>query len=92
MASRKKKPKAGKGEKSIIRSSAAEYLIFIAASGHGGAEAVYADSALEEVPVIRKFRITAADGKRCNTQHYKLPAFIAAGYKVNSERAVQFCK
>lgn len=32
-----------KNETSIIRSSAAEYLTFIAASGEGGVEAVYAD-------------------------------------------------
>lgn len=108
---------------SIIRSSAAEYLTFIAASGSGGVEAVYADesiwlsqkmmgvlydvnvrtinehlkkifsdSELQEDSVIRKFRITASDGKNYNTQHYKLPAIIAVGYKVNSERAVQFRK
>ncbi len=35
---RKKKPTA-----SIVRSSAAEYLTFVAASGTGGVEAVYAD-------------------------------------------------
>lgn len=112
-----------KSEASLIRSSAAEYLTFVAASGQGGVEAIYADesiwltqkmlaqlydvethtinyhlkkvfsdSELEEVSVIRKFRITAADGKSYNTQHYKLPAIIAVGYKVNSERAVQFRK
>ena len=32
-----------KNEVSIVRSSAAEYLTFIAASGQGGVEAVYAD-------------------------------------------------
>ena len=106
-----------------IRSSAAEYLTFIAASGEGGVEAVYADEdvwlsqkmmgmlydvethtinyhlkkifaddELEESTVIRKFRITAKDGKIYNTQHYNLSAIIAVGYKVNSERAVQFRK
>ncbi|MES9880520.1 MAG: virulence RhuM family protein [Sedimenticola sp.] len=106
-----------------IRSSAAEYLTFIAASGEGGVEAVYADedvwlsqkmmgtlygvnvrtvnehlkkifadSELEENSVIRKFRITATDGKNYNTLHYNLSAIIAVGYKVNSERAVQFRK
>lgn len=119
----KKKPPQEKTDKSIIRSSAAEYLTFIAASGDGGVEAVYADesiwltqkmmaqlydvnvrtvnehlkkiftdSELQEEAVIRKFRITASDGKNYNTQHYKLPAIIAVGYKVNSERAVQFRK
>lgn len=108
---------------SIIRSSSAEYLTFIAATGEGGFEAIYADEniwltqkmmgtlynvnvrtinehlqkifkdiELEENSVIRKFRITATDGKNYNTQHYNLSAIIAVGYKVNSERAVQFRK
>ncbi len=114
--------KSGK-EVSIVRSSAAEYLTFIAASGTGGIDAVYADeniwltqkmmgvlydvathtinyhlkkvfsdSELQEESVIRNFRITAADGKSYNTKHYSLAAVIAVGYKVNSERAVQFRK
>ena len=112
-----------KAEVSIVRSSAAEYLTFVAASGKGGVEAIYADesiwltqkmmgmlydvnvrtvnehlqrifadSELQEDSVIRKFRITASDGKNYNTQHYHLTAVIAVGYKVNSERAVQFRK
>ncbi len=115
--------KPGEKATSIVRSSAAEYLTFIAASGKGGVEAVYADeniwltqkmmgvlydvethtinyhlkkvftdSELEEDSVIRNFRITAADGKKYNTKHYNLSAVIAVGYKVNSERAVQFRK
>jgi hypothetical protein len=78
----------------VLRSSAAEYLTFIAASGEGGVEAIYADediwlsqkmmaalydvnvrtvsdhlkklftdNELEPEAVIRKFRITATDGK-----------------------------
>ena len=35
--------KSGKKETSIVRSSAAEYLTFVAASGKEGLEAVYAD-------------------------------------------------
>lgn len=108
---------------SVARSSAAEYLTFVAASGQGGVEAIYADEnvwltqkmmgqlydvdvrtisyhlknvfadhELEEHSVIQFFRITAADGKTYNTQHYNLTAIIAVGYKVNSERAVQFRK
>ena len=53
---------------------------------------VFKDSELEEEAVIRKFRITAADGKNYDTGHYNLSAIIAVGYKVNSERAVQFRK
>ena len=53
---------------------------------------IFSSGELGEDSVIRKFRITAADGKSYNTLHYKLPAIIAVGYKVNSERAVQFRK
>jgi hypothetical protein len=45
---------------------------------------------LEENSVIRKFRITANDGKNYNTQFYNLDAIISVGYRVNSERAMQF--
>ena len=112
-----------KHEISITRSSAAEYLTFVAANRENGVQAVYADenvwltqkmmaalydidvrtinyhlkkifldSELEENSVIRNFRITADDGKNYNTKHYNLSAIIAVGYKVNSERAVQFRK
>jgi len=40
--------------------------------------------------VIRKFRITAADGKSYDTNHYNLDAIISVGYRVNSIRATQF--
>jgi len=53
---------------------------------------VFEDSELQENSVIRNFLITAADGKNYNTKHYNLAAIIAVGYKVNSERAVQFRK
>ncbi len=39
----KKIQKSRKKETSIVRSSAAEYLTFVAATGKGGVEAVYAD-------------------------------------------------
>ncbi|MSS84815.1 virulence RhuM family protein [Actinomycetaceae bacterium WB03_NA08] len=42
--------------------------------------------------VIRKFLITAADGKKYNTKHYNLQAIIAVGFKVENPRAVQFRK
>ena len=53
---------------------------------------IFADSELQEDSVIRKFRITADDGKTYNTNHYSLETIIAVGFKVNSERAVQFRK
>ena len=50
------------------------------------------DSELDEDSVIRKFRITAADNKSYNANHYSLEMIISVGFKVNSERAVQFRK
>jgi len=116
-------PRSRKPAPTLTRSSAAEYLTFVAASGSGGAEAIYADetvwlsqrmmSQLYDVDVrtisyhlakvfadteliaeavIQNFRITAPDGKSYDTRHYNLSAIIAVGYRVNSERAVQFRK
>lgn len=53
---------------------------------------IFEDSELQEDSVIRKFRITAADGKNYSTNHYSLEMIIAVGFKFNSERAVQFRK
>ncbi len=50
------------------------------------------DSELQRNAVIRKFRITATDGKPYDTLHYSLEMIIAVGFKVNSEKAVQFRK
>ncbi len=53
---------------------------------------IFKDSELQPDAVIRKFLITADDGKRYNANHYSLEMIIAVGFKVNSERAVQFRK
>lgn len=53
---------------------------------------IFDDSELSEDSVIRKFRITATDGKPYTVQHYALQMIIAVGFKVNSERTVQFRK
>lgn len=53
---------------------------------------IFSDSELNEDSVTRKFRVTAEDGKNYNTNHYNLQMIIAVGFKVNSERAVQFRK
>lgn len=88
-----------------IRSSAAEYLTFVASTGDSDESVemryedeniwltqkmmavlydvsvptinehiknIINDSELEETSVIRKFRITASDGKNYNTNHYAL--------------------
>ena len=51
---------------------------------------VFSEKELDEVSVIRNFRITASDGKTYNTNHYNLDAVISVGYRVNSMRATQF--
>ncbi len=47
---------------------------------------------LDEDSVIRKFRMTADDGKSYLTSFYDLDAIIAVGYRVNSRQATQFRK
>ena len=51
---------------------------------------IFESEELNELSVIRNFRITAADGKNYNTKHYNLDAVISVGYRVNSVRATQF--
>lgn len=114
-----------KNEVSIVRSSAAEYLTFVAATGDNEdsvemryedeniwltqkmmaqlydvsvaainqhIKKIFEDNELDENSVIKKYLITAADGKKYNTNHYNLQMIIAVGFKVNNERAVQFRK
>ena len=111
-----------------IRSSAAEYLTFIAATGDDKnsvevryedeniwitqkmlallyevetntinyhIKKIFEDSELQEDSTIRKFRIVQTEGNRQvsrDVDHYNLQMIIAVGFKVNSERAVQFRK
>ncbi len=51
---------------------------------------VFGNGELKSDSVVRKFRITAADGKQYGTNHYNLDAIISVGYRVNSKRATQF--
>ena len=53
---------------------------------------IFSDGELSEAAVIKKYLITAEDGKNYNTNHYSLQLIIAVGFKVNNERAVQFRK
>ena len=53
---------------------------------------IFSTSELDEDPVIRKFRITASDGKQYNTNHYNLDMIISVGYRVNSKTATKFRK
>ena len=117
-----------KKDEITIRSSAAEYLTYVASVGdqqdsiemryedeniwltqkmmatlydvglptiNEHIKKIYADSELEESATIRNFRIVQTEGSRQvtrNTKHYNLQMIIAVGFKVNSERAVQFRK
>ena len=56
---------------------------------------IFEDSELQEEATIRKFRIVQSEGGRTierEVKHYSLQMIIAVGFKVNSERAVQFRK
>ena len=117
-----------KKDEITIRSSAAEYLTYVASVGdqQGSIEMryedeniwltqkmmatlydvdvrtinehikkIYSDSELEEDSTIRNFRIVQTEGSRQvtrDTKHYNLQMIIAVGFKVNSERAIQFRK
>mgnify|MGYP002549933602 FL=1 len=117
-----------KNDEVTIRSSAAEYLTYVASIGdqqdsiemryedeniwltqkmmatlydvglptiNEHIKKIYADSELEEAATIRNFRIVQTEGSRQvtrDTKHYSLQMIIAVGFKVNSERAVQFRK
>ena len=119
---------AKKKDEITIRSSAAEYLTYVASVGdqqdsiemryedeniwltqkmmailydvglptiNEHIKKIYADSELEGASTIRKFRIVLTEGSRQvtrDTKHYNLQMIIAVGFKVNSERAVQFRK
>lgn len=51
---------------------------------------IFIEKELDSDPVIRKFRITADDGKTYDTNHYNLDVIISVGYRVKSHRGTQF--
>lgn len=112
-----------KNNSALVRSSAAEYLTFVASTGEDKdsiemryedeniwltqkmmaalydvsvaainqhLKKIFEDGELQEEAVIKKYLITATDGKKYNTNHYNLQAIIAVGFKVNNQRAVRF--
>lgn len=115
-------------QEKMLRSSAAEYLTYVASTGdqkdsvemryedeniwltqkmmaalydvdvrtiNEHIKKNYADSELTPEATIRKFRIVQTEGERQvqrTINHYNLQMIIAVGFKVNSERAVQFRK
>ena len=53
---------------------------------------IFEDDELVEESVIKKYLITASDGKSYSAKHYNLQVIIAVGFKVNNDRAVRFRK
>ncbi|GAB4364087.1 MAG: RhuM family protein [Methylohalobius crimeensis] len=51
---------------------------------------IFQDGELAEDSVVRFFRTTAADGKDYRVKHFNLDAILAVGYRVRSQRGVQF--
>ena len=51
---------------------------------------IFKEGELDENSVCAKFAQTADDGKTYNYKFYSLAAIIAVGYRINSERAMQF--
>jgi len=51
---------------------------------------IFKEEELDEFSVIRKFRITAADGKTYDTTHYNLDVIISIGYRVKSTQGTRF--
>ncbi|MEK7171043.1 MAG: virulence RhuM family protein [Patescibacteria group bacterium] len=51
---------------------------------------IFTEKELDEISVIRNFRITAADGKDYDTKHYSLDTILAVGYRVRSDKGTQF--
>jgi len=51
---------------------------------------IFSSGELNENSVCRIFRHTAEDGKNYNVNFFSLEAIIAVGYRVDSQRAIQF--
>jgi hypothetical protein len=51
---------------------------------------IFEEGELQPDSVVRNFRITAADNKQYDTQHYNLDVIISVGYRVKSLRGTQF--
>ena len=53
---------------------------------------IFSSGELDEKQVCRDFRHTASDMKKYNTKYYNLKAITAIGFRVNSQRAIEFRK
>ena len=81
-----------KNDEITIRSSASEYLTYVASVGdqQDSIKKIYSDSELEEDSTIRNFRIVQTEGSRQvtrDTKHYNLQMIIAVGSSLVSGAA-----
>lgn len=53
---------------------------------------IFESAELEEDSVCANFACTAEDGKTYDTKYYNLNAILSVGYRVNSQRAIEFRK
>ena len=51
---------------------------------------IFSTLELDENSVVKKYFTTASDNKKYNTNYYNLDAVISIGFRVNSDRAIQF--
>ena len=51
---------------------------------------IFAEGELYQDSVVAKFATTAADGKKYQVDYYNLDVIISVGYRVKSQRGVQF--
>ena len=51
---------------------------------------IFKDLELEQNSVVKNYLTTASDGKNYKTNYYNLDAVISVGYRVNTDRAIQF--
>ncbi len=53
---------------------------------------IFESRELDEKSVVSKMETTALDGKTYKTNYYNLNAILSVGYRVNSQRAIEFRK
>lgn len=51
---------------------------------------IFRDLELEQNSVVKNYLTTASDGKNYKTNYYNLDVVISVGYRVNTDRAIQF--
>lgn len=51
---------------------------------------IFSEGEIDPISVIKESLITASDGKKYQTQLYRLEAIIAVGYRISSHRGTQF--